>query len=95
MIFASRSARVFAMNPANGQALWTFRTRTQVNSSPVVAGNTVYVGSDEGMLYAVDVATGRKLWQFRAGREILSSVAIAQGRLVFGNSDGWVWCLGK
>ena len=32
---------------------WQFHTRGQVISSPVAAGNTVYVGSSDGNVYAL------------------------------------------
>ena len=36
-----------------------------VKSSPVVAGGTVYFGSDDGRLYAVDSSTGHEKWTFQ------------------------------
>lgn len=92
VVFASRSARVFCVEPTRGQHRWTFRTRGEVDSSPVVAGPTVYVGSGEGVLYGIDMATGLKQWEFRAGQEIKASPAIGQGRLVIGTEDGAVHC---
>ncbi len=40
------------------------RRKGRVDSSPVVVGNRVFVGSGDGRLYAIDVKTGAKLWQF-------------------------------
>lgn len=92
VIFASRSKRVFRVNPANGKAKWTFHTRGEVNSSPVICGRTVFVGSGEGALYGIEVATGKKVWEFRTGGEIKASPAIGEGRLVIGSTDGYLYC---
>jgi len=72
--------------------VWTYRTKGQVNSSPVISGSTVYVGSDEGNLYALDLASGRLKWRFAAGAEIKGSPAIGSSRLVIGSGDGAVYC---
>jgi len=91
-IFASRSCRVFRVDARNGRPVWTYRTKGQVNSSPVISGSTVYVGSDEGNLYALDLASGRLKWRFAAGAEIKGSPAIGSSRLVIGSGDGAVYC---
>jgi outer membrane protein assembly factor BamB len=33
-----------------------------VDSSPAVAGGTVYVGNDDGKVHALDAATGHLRW---------------------------------
>jgi len=35
-----------------------FKTGDDVFSSPAAAGDTVYIGSNDGKIYAVDTATG-------------------------------------
>jgi len=57
-----------------------------INSSPVVAGGAVFVGSDDGRLYAFGAGRGRALWSARTGGAIRSSAAVA-GRRVFVGSD--------
>ena len=79
---------------ATGAAAWTFATRGRVDSSPVVTGGRVYVGSSDGHLYVLDLASGRKLWEFDAGAGITTSPAVAAGRLVIGSRDGRVYVFG-
>ena len=50
-----------------GKAAWTFTTRARVDSSPVVAGGRVYVGSNDGKLYVLDAASGKSVFEFEAG----------------------------
>ncbi len=66
---------------------FTQELRGRVDSSPVVAGDRVYVGSTDSRLYVLDVKTGRKLWEFNAGAPITSLPAIAAGRVVIGAGD--------
>ena len=85
---------VHCLNAANGKALWTFRTNARVESSPLIAGGRVYVGSNDGRLYVLDLQKGTKLWEFNAGSAVSSSPAAAAGRLVIGSQDGKLFCFG-
>ena len=95
IIFSTRGDSVMSLNPANGKTLWTFRAKGGVDSSPVVAGSTIFVGCDDGVLYGLELKTGKKVWHFTAGAEIKASPAIAQQRMVIGSGDGAVYCFGK
>jgi len=63
-------------------------------SSPVIAGDSVFVGCDGGQLYRLGLRDGRRLWIFNAGAAIKASPAIVRGRLVIGSDDGAVYCFG-
>ena len=76
------------------QAAWTFATRARVDSSPVVAGDRVYVGSSDNRLYVARRATGQKQWEFDTGAAITASPAIAGGRVVIGSQNGTIYCFG-
>src|SRR5207249_2651624 len=64
------------------------------DSSPVVAGGRVYVGSSDGNLYVLDEATGRKHAEFDTGDAITASATVAAGRVVVGSTDGRLSCVG-
>ena len=51
VIVGGRDKIVHAIDSATGKSAWTFATRARVDSSPVVAGGRVYVGSSDGRLY--------------------------------------------
>ena len=73
--------------------MWEFATGGRVDSSPVIAGDVVYVGSNDGNLYALNLADGTLLWKFTAGGHIVASPAISGKRLVIGSRDGVLYCL--
>ncbi len=70
------------MNVADGKAAWTFKTRSEIKSSPVVVGDTVLIGSYDGSLYGAErrrrqaavVVRDREL-RARACRAIVNGVA--------------------
>lgn len=72
---------------------WQFPTQGHVTSSPVVWGDTVYFGSEDGRVYAVNVQTGRKRWQFRTRGPVWSSPTVMGGEVFCGSSDGKFYVL--
>ena len=78
----------------DGKAAWTFATRARVESSPAIAGDRVYVGSNDGRFYVLSLNDGTKLWEFNAGAPLSASPAIANGRIVIGSQDGRLYCFG-
>ena len=97
VIGGSRDKCVHALDRKSGEVKWIFPTEGRVDSSPVVAGKRVYVGSADGKLYVIDLASGMQVQAIPLGGRggILGSPAVSQGRLVIGTVDGAVYCLGK
>ena len=50
---AAADGKVYALDAATGRVRWAYTTGSHVDSSPAVAGGTVYVGSDDGTVYAL------------------------------------------
>jgi eukaryotic-like serine/threonine-protein kinase len=67
---------------------WAVPTKGDIVSSPVIAGQTVYIGSSDGRLYAIDVTSGQQLWAFDAGSPVQSSAAVDERRVYFGARNG-------
>jgi outer membrane protein assembly factor BamB len=75
------------------RAAWRLETDDEVNSSPAVAGGTVYVGSADGHLYAIDAETGREQWRFETGDRVVSSPAVAGGTVYVGSIDDHLYAI--
>jgi len=83
---------VVALDPATGRERWRAHVGV-TESSPLVVGRTLYVGSWDRRLYALDRRTGRVRWSFATGDKIKGSTA-SDGRTVFvGSYDGRVYAL--
>lgn len=67
---------------------WRRKTGGAVVSSPVVFGDTVYVGSGDGALYALAVADGAVRWRAETGGAVNSSPAVAHGLVYVLSQDG-------
>jgi eukaryotic-like serine/threonine-protein kinase len=67
---------------------WQFHTRGPIVSSPVVAGDTLYIGSGDHVFYALDAATGAVKWKFKTDGRITSTAAVSGSFVYFGSHDG-------
>jgi outer membrane protein assembly factor BamB len=79
------------VDPGNASTLvkkWSYPTGGAVISSPAVANNVVYFGSEDGNLYAVNATTGALDWTYPVGTTV-SSPTVANGVVYIGaaNSD--------
>ena len=62
---------------------------------PVVIGNTIYFGSEDGNFYALDAESGYMRWVFKSGAEINSIPYADETRVYFGSKDGKLYALSR
>jgi outer membrane protein assembly factor BamB len=79
--------------PAVHGLKWKFKTNGAVVSSPAIAQNTVYVGSNDDYLYAINLSAGTERWKFKTGSRVASSPAVYSGRVYVGSYDGNIYAL--
>ncbi|MGH8313673.1 MAG: PQQ-binding-like beta-propeller repeat protein [Steroidobacterales bacterium] len=61
----SDSSRFMALDAATGRLRFNFDAKGYVFSSPAIAGDTAYFGTQAGTLYAVDAKAGKVRWSFQ------------------------------
>ncbi len=92
---AVRSSRkVFALNASDGTNAWAqpFSTTGDIQSSPTVVGNILYIGDSAGKLYLIDATTGAKIGEgSKTVGSIRSSPAVSGGLVVVGSDDNNVY----
>jgi len=86
------SGLLVALDAKTGTELWRFRAGV-MESSPLLVGRTVYVGSWDHRIYAVDTRTHRPRWTFVTGDEVKGGLAFANGTVFAGSYDGHVYAL--
>lgn len=62
-------------------------------SSPVLDGESVYVGSLDHAIYAVRLSDGAPRWKTLTHGKVLSSPAVSDGVVYVGSSDGYLYAL--
>ena len=83
---------VIAWNADTGRRLWTFHAGA-IETSPLLVGKLLYVGSWNGLVYALHARTGRVRWTFRADAGITSSLARGGGSVFVASNDGRLYSL--
>ena len=87
-VYVGIGADLVALDRKTGGIVWKAPTGRKVDSSPLVVGATVYVGSDDKSFYAFDAATGKRLWSFKTGGRISSPPTAGEGLILVGSNDG-------
>jgi outer membrane protein assembly factor BamB len=62
-----------------------------VDSSPVLARDTLVFGSMDGKLYLLSAKTGKEITSYEIGESISSTPAITKGKIIVGCEDGKVY----
>jgi len=94
VVFGGKDKLIHALDAATGAEVWSTPVKAPIDSSPVVAGKRVFIGTDRGQLVSVDLKTGEQVWQYEAGGRFDASPAVAAGKLVIGNDAGDLYCFG-
>lgn len=66
LYFATSDSGLFhAVDARTGAELYTLQLIWPMFSSPAIAGDMLYIGSEEGKLYAIAVARQKPAWTFQ------------------------------
>ncbi|TML08076.1 MAG: PQQ-like beta-propeller repeat protein, partial [Actinobacteria bacterium] len=84
-----RAGRVVAVNQGSGRTLWSHKLGSRAESSPLVVGNTLYFGTENGTVYALRTRDGSVKWRYRASGAVKGGIAMDyRGRVFFGDYSG-------
>jgi len=95
VLIGSRDGYLHCVNRKNGEKIWVWQSRDDIDSSPVISGNKVVVASMDGRLYVVDLKDGKEIWSYEIGAAIFGGPAVAGGFIVIGADDGRVYAFGE
>jgi len=101
LVLGTADGRVCAFSAKDGALLWATQTGpslsslqpyqrglSDVNSSPAIQGDTVYVGASDGKVHALALDCGTEVGSYPLGAPIASSPFIADNTLYIGGYDG-------
>jgi outer membrane protein assembly factor BamB len=67
---------------------WSYQRGVPLTPSPLLAGDQIYIVSDNGIATCLNAETGRELWRGRLEGEYSASPVLAGGRIYFQNETG-------
>jgi outer membrane protein assembly factor BamB len=85
LFVGTHDGRMLALDPANGDTLWSFQTGDAVLAAPAVSTGRVLFGSFDHNVYALDAANGSLLWKTDTRGIVASTPAVSGDRVVLGN----------
>ncbi|NRF39923.1 PQQ-binding-like beta-propeller repeat protein [Pedobacter foliorum] len=99
--FGSSDGYIYALNAADGELIWKFKTNGIIRASPVLNNGKLYIGSWDTYIYALDQKTGKLVWKYKTGEDdkvhlmegIQASAVVYGGKLFVGSRDGFFYCL--
>lgn len=105
IIFGSAKDGLIALDNETLEIKWKFNTgdalvytspysrqpASTIETSPVLAGNTVYVGASDGTIYGINKEDGRPVWQHATGAPVFGSVTVSGNALIAVDFGGNVY----
>jgi outer membrane protein assembly factor BamB len=74
---------LYRLDPATGRRLWDYQLNDLVvRSAPVVSGNAVLVGLNDGQLAAVDRSSADLVWESRPSPGLIGPIAVTGDTIV-------------
>ncbi len=56
---------LYALRESDGSLLWNYPIAATSTNAPILAGNILYVGAENGMVYALSAGNGKLLWHYQ------------------------------
>lgn len=93
VLVGSNDGGVYALDQEHGgPPTWLFATGSGTVTSPVVAGNSVYVAAGQ-TIFEIDRGTGEQRWRYPVGDFITTDLVVADGTLYVGARDGYLYAI--
>lgn len=82
-----------ASNDATVVPVWRFQCEEEVRSSPIVAGERLFIGSYDHNLYCLEARTGAFRWKYATGGGIPGTPSVYNQLVVIGSEDRVVYAI--
>ncbi len=87
VVIGGRDKIVHALDRTTGERKWEWNSGARLDSSPVIVGDRVFLGSKRGPVLALDRTRGEPVWEFDTGSAIMASPRRGLGTP--GHSAAW------
>ncbi|MFJ9446699.1 PQQ-binding-like beta-propeller repeat protein [Kitasatospora sp. NPDC101235] len=74
-LYQNAGQHCYALDALTGEPRWRHDAQDRLTHTPAVAGDTVYVVGEDGLLYALAAADGTERWSTRVGASAAPTVA--------------------
>jgi outer membrane protein assembly factor BamB len=81
-----------AWDADTGKERWRFKS-APIESSPLLNGKRLFVGTWDHNVYAINAETGKRIWRFQADDQVNTSAAYWKGRIFIASDGGTLYAL--
>ena len=89
---AGANGFVVAWDADTGRERWRFKS-APIESSPLLKGDRLFVGTWDHNVYAINARNGRKIWSFQADDQVNTSAAYWRRRIFIASDGGTLYSL--
>lgn len=93
IMFFGAHGGIAAIDTQTGNPYWTYDETQVWLSSPLVADETLFIGTADEQVVALDAVTGETVWHFETNAPVTASPAYDDGTLYAAAVDGTVYAL--
>lgn len=86
-------SKVYALDAATGDRVWSFETGDKIWSTPTIDGDTLYVTSFDKKLYALNASDGSKKWDFEIGATSVTTPLVYANTVYIGSFDRYFYAV--
>jgi len=76
---------LIALDAKTGRVAWKRDLEAHLESSPLIVGKTLYIGTDSNQVLAIDIRDGHRIWEYVDHASIKASPSYHDGRIYVGN----------
>ncbi|CAJ36365.1 PQQ-binding-like beta-propeller repeat protein [Methanocella arvoryzae] len=92
--FGSWDGHLYSLDVGNGKQKLKVDLNSRVNA-PVVSGDNIYVGTQDGVLYCINRFSGNVQWKFETDGAIVSRPLVQLNTVYFGSADGNLYAVNE
>ena len=76
------------------EATWQYTADAGITVKPIISGNNIFIGSQDGNLHSIFLNNGRLIWKKQVGKYVLQPI-LFQNSIIVANNNGTVTKLKK
>jgi outer membrane protein assembly factor BamB len=89
---AGANGYLVAWDAETGRERWRFNS-APIESSPLLKGKRLFIGSWDHGVYALNAENGKRIWRFEADNEVNTSAAYWRGKIYIASDGGTLYSL--
>ena len=74
---------------------WRLPIHNGISSQPILEGDTLYFGANDGFFYAVNAEFGKIVWKYETKSPVYSKPIVFGSQVFFTTSDDVIYCLDR